>query len=176
MDLKSSNDRRSIRLPHYDYSQAGAYFITLCAHERRCLFGDIVNHEVKLNNLGKIIAEEWEKTGSIREHVKLDSWVIMPNHFHAILFIHESDATYQNVYKKHKTAIGPQTGSLGAIITGFKAVVTSRNNSRLFRNKQKIWQRNYWDRVIRNESELNQIREYIQNNPLRWELDKLYVE
>ncbi len=176
MEFTSCNKRRSIRLSHFDYSQAGAYFITLCAHERQCLFGNIVNHQVKLNHLGKIIADEWEKTGLIRKQVELDSWVIMPNHFHAILFINWNDQVNQGFNNNQIPAIGPKTKSLGAIVGGFKAAVTRRNNLRLSDNNQKVWQRNYWDRVIRNEEELSQIREYIQNNPLKWELDKLYVK
>jgi len=76
--------RRSIRLPGYDYAQPGAYFITACTHNRECLFGDIVDRAMRLNDVGRIVAEEWIKTGTIRPEITLDEWVVMPNHFHGV--------------------------------------------------------------------------------------------
>nr|VFK15997.1 MAG: hypothetical protein BECKLPF1236B_GA0070989_10879 [Candidatus Kentron sp. LPFa] len=82
-----THHRRSIRLRGYDYSQPGAYFLTICTQERECLFGDIVEGEMRLNHAGKIVAEEWRQTAAIRKEIQLDQWVVMPNHFHGILTI-----------------------------------------------------------------------------------------
>ena len=81
----SKHRRRSIRLQGYDYSWAGAYFVTVCAHDRACLFGDLVNGDMRLNDAGKIVWDEWLRTGDIRSNVELDVFVVMPNHFHAIV-------------------------------------------------------------------------------------------
>ncbi len=81
------HNRRSIRLPGYDYAQEGAYFITLCTHNRECIFGEIANQTMQSNQLGKIIVREWTKTPQIRPNVSLDGFILMPNHFHAIAFI-----------------------------------------------------------------------------------------
>ena len=81
--------RRSIRLPGYDYSQAGAYFVTICTQNRRCLFGNVVNVEMVLNHAGRVVAESWQWMGEQYEHVELDEWVIMPNHLHGIIVISE---------------------------------------------------------------------------------------
>jgi REP element-mobilizing transposase RayT len=92
MAVSVSSDRhhrRSIRLPGFDYSQVGSYFITICAHERRCIFGEIVEDEMRLNEMGEIVKEEWEKTAKLRDGVELGAFVVMPNHFHAIVHIVE---------------------------------------------------------------------------------------
>jgi hypothetical protein len=81
------HDRRSIRLKGYDYSQAGAYFITICTQNRACLFGDVVDGEMRLTNAGLVVADEWAKTAVIRDEIELDEWVVMPNHFHGILVV-----------------------------------------------------------------------------------------
>ena len=80
-------NRRSIRLQGYDYTQAGAYFVTICTHNRQCLFGDIADGEMRLNRLGQIVVDEWMKTAQIRAEIELDEWVVMPNHFHGIVVI-----------------------------------------------------------------------------------------
>ncbi len=154
--------RKSIRLKDYDYSQAGVYFVTICTHNRTCFLGDIINGEICLNDVGRIVESEWENTGGIRQNVIIDTYVIMPNHLHGILIIYESDVG----------ATGPValTNSLGSIIGQFKSVVTKKiRKSGIHHFK---WQRNYFERVIRNEKELNRIREYIITNSLKWTEDK----
>lgn len=89
--------RRSIRLRGYDYSQPGAYFITICTKNRVCLFGDVVDGKMVMSPLGKIVADEWIKTGEIRHNVDLDEWVVMPNHFHGILIINNRGGTARHV-------------------------------------------------------------------------------
>ena len=80
-------NRRSIRLAGYDYTAAGAYFVTICAHNQECLFGDVMDGAMMLNDAGRIIADEWEKTAMIRQEIELDEWVVMPNHVHGIVMI-----------------------------------------------------------------------------------------
>jgi REP element-mobilizing transposase RayT len=91
MSISSQHHRRSIRLPGYDYSQAGEYFITICTHEREYLFGEIANDEMQLNAFGRIVDVEWQKSAEIRTEIELGAYVIMPNHFHAIVHILDSD-------------------------------------------------------------------------------------
>lgn len=160
--------RRSIRLKGYDYSQNGAYFITVCTHKRELLFEE---EEVK-----KILNKEWLNTGLIRGNVILDEFVVMPNHLHGIVMITEDVGGHGNVGAYSDTPLQNRFRSpsktIGAIIRGFKSTTTRQIN--LIHNTPgiPIWQRNYYDHIIRNEDELNKIREYIQNNPLKWSLDK----
>jgi putative transposase len=165
--------RRSIRLQGYDYSQAGAYFVTLCIQNRECLFGDIVNGEMRLNEAGRIVAEEWLKTAEIRDEIELDEWVVMPNHFHGILVIGDCRGTARRAPTVERFG-QPVVGSIPTIIRSFKSAVTKCINELRETPGTKFWQRNYWEHIVRNEPELNRIREYIHNNPAHWELDKLY--
>lgn len=180
--------RHSIRLKDYDYSQAGAYFVTICTWQRECLFGEIVNGEMVLNDVGNIVVDEWEKTAQIRSNVDLDVFSVMPNHFHAIFLIHENvgatpsarpDAIGNNVVATNKNRAtqrvaptGPVSGSIGAVMAQFKSIVTKRINVIRINPGCPVWQRSYYERVIRNEDELFRAREYIVNNPMKWELDK----
>nr|WP_235269774.1 transposase [Geoalkalibacter subterraneus] len=165
-------NRRSIRLQGYDYSQAGAYFVTVCTQNRECLFGDIVNGEMRLNEAGNIARQCWDDIPIHFPHVDLDEFVIMPNHIHGIVVI------TGNVGAKNFSPL-PQTTrpcgtskTIGSIVRGFKIGVTKwmRNNTSIYA----VWQRNYWEHIVRNEPELNRIREYIHNNTAQWEMDKLH--
>ena len=176
--MYTGNGRKSLRLKRYNYSQAGAYFITICTHDRQCLFGNISDRQMSLNKMGKIVEKEWTKTALLRSNVQLDFFVIMPNHVHGIAIINKirdcrkvsmGKAPYDS---EHQFQSPSQT--IGAIVRGFKSAVTRRINELKSRPDTKLWQRNYWERVIRNEAELYHIREYIQNNPVSWELDKLH--
>jgi REP element-mobilizing transposase RayT len=170
--------RRSIRLQGYDYSQAGAYFVTACAHNRECLFGSIENGIVTLCECGGIVQTEWIKTAEIRSEVTLDAFVVMPNHFHAILFIDNGSVGAQVVVAH--TAVGAHgraplqrsPKSLGSLMAGFKSAATKRINETRNSPGIPVWQRNYYERVIRNEEELNAIRQYIIDNPARWTEDR----
>ena len=178
--------RRSIRLQGYDYSKAGAYFVTLCTQDRECLFGDIVDGEMRLNEAGRVVADEWLKTAEIRAEIELDEWVVMPNHFHGILVIADGRGTARRARNDDGATMGtarraptverfgqPVSGSVPTIIRSFKSAATKRINELRQSLGTKLWQRNYWEHIVRNETELNRIREYIQSNPARWELDKL---
>jgi putative transposase len=165
-------NRRSIRLQGYDYSQAGAYFVTLCTQNRECLFGEIVDGEMRMNDAGNIARQCWDNIPIHFPHVDLDEFVVMPNHIHGIVVITD------NVGGKNFSPL-PQTTrpcgtskTIGSIVRGFKIGVTKwmRNNTPIY----DVWQRNYWEHIVRNEPELNRIREYIHNNPTQWELDKLH--
>jgi putative transposase len=167
-----SSHRRSIRLPEYDYSQSNSYFVTICAAERRCLFGMIRKGEARLSAAGQIVAEEWLRTAQVRLYVALDVFVIMPNHFHGILAIEKE---YEGTARRAPT--GQQFGrpigsSLPSIIGAFKSAVARRINIGLGTPGAPVWQRNYYEHVIRDESALSRIREYIINNSRRWELDR----
>ncbi len=167
--------RRSIRLKDYDYSQAGAYFITICTQNRECLFGEIKDGQMRLNEMGKITAIEWENTSVLRPNIELDEWVVMPNHFHGIIIILDGRGTARRAPTAVEQFGKPVSGSIPTIIRSFKSAVTKRINEYRQMVGAKLWQRNYWERIIRNETELNHIREYIHNNPDSWEQDKLFV-
>ncbi|KAB1064348.1 transposase [Salibacter halophilus] len=179
----NKHHRRSIRLKGYDYSKKGLYFITLCCQDRSSFFGEIDNGENRLNKAGEIVKEEWEKTPLIRENTALHEYIIMPNHFHAIIEILFS--------KNHEENIGEfksPSQTIGAIIRGFKGASTKRIKELYFSENQstcesqfapkhfsptdKIWQRNYYESIIRNEKSYYNISRYIRNNPANWEKDK----
>jgi len=163
------NHRRSIRLKNYDYASAGAYFVTICTHEKACLLGDIVNGQIQLSVYGRVIEFEWLKTAELRNNIVLDVFVIMPNHVHGMIII-----TRRGVlrYVPTQSEFRSSSQAIGAIVRGFKSAVTKRINDIRHMLGAPIWQRNYYEHIIRNERELNKIREYIINNPLQWELDK----
>jgi REP element-mobilizing transposase RayT len=162
--------RRSIRLKEYDYSQNGAYFITLCAHERQCLFGHIHNEKIVLNEYGIIVREEWVKSFKIRKELAMDEYIIMPNHFHGIVFILNATTS---VHRSHDV-IGHGNATIGSLVAGFKSAVTKRiralNHAACFI----VWQRNYHEHVIRHDKALDKIRAYTVNNPLTWQEDCLF--
>ena len=165
--------RHSIRLKGYDYSQAGAYFITICVKDRKCLLGEVINGEIILSDIGKIIEECWNKIPTHFNSVNLDAFVVMPNHLHGIVLITDNRRgvqlnapTIMNFYK----LISPKQNTLSVIIRTFKAVVTTHSRKNNYPSFQ--WQRNYYEHIIRSEDELNSIREYILNNPLHWQFDR----
>jgi putative transposase len=176
-----------MRLQGYDYSGTGAYFVTICAQNRKCLFGDIVDGKMIMNDLGRIVADEWRKSAEIRRQIELDEFVVMPNHFHGIVFICGSRVVgtgRADAARKEKgTARRAPTdaterfgksiaGSLPTIMRSFKSAATRRVNQIRRAPGHKLWQRNYYEHIIRNENELNRIQEYIRHNPLNWKLDR----
>ncbi len=151
--------RRSIRLRHYDYSRLGAYFVTICAYERRCLFGRIADGQVILGPIGRIVAQEWVKSSEMRRDVEVDAFVVMPNHLHGIILLGRSEAA---------AAARP----LGSVIRGFKAATTHVVAEAGHGPAHPLWQRNYYEHIIRNEESLESIRAYIADNPARWAQDR----
>lgn len=168
--------RRSIRLPGYDYSQPGAYFITICTHQREHLFGKIVNGVMKLNKFGLITREEWQKTALIRIEIELGEFVIMPNHVHGIIMIHETVGAYGHtpLPSFNPATFDSPSRTIGAMVRGYKSAVTTRINQKRGTPRMPVWQRNYWEHIIRDEQDLSNAHAYILNNPAQWETDQLY--
>ncbi|RME47185.1 MAG: transposase [Caldilineae bacterium] len=193
-------NRRSIRLKGYDYTQPGAYFITICTHDRAHLFGEVVDGEMRLNALGEIARQCWTAIPDHFPHAALDEFVIMPNHVHGIIWIvdvvgannhspdHHSPASVganndspnhhspANVGAKNfsplQSTARPRGTSktIGSMVRGFKIGVTkwARQNTDVYT----VWQRNYYEHIIRHDRALHAIRQYIADNPLRWHLDR----
>jgi putative transposase len=173
MDESKELHRRSIRLKQYDYGQPGAYFVTVCTRRRKCLFGEIGEGKVVLSEMGKIVGREWRISADIRREIDLDTFVVMPNHLHGIVAIryhHPVGATGRSPLHSQYHTLPPKT--LGSFIAGFKSSVTKQINHLRAAPGRPVWQRNYYEHVIRNETDLEEIREYIQNNPLKWLKDE----
>ena len=172
--------RRSIRLKEYDYSQAGLYYITICTQKHLCLFGEIEKGEMILNKYGIIAEKKWLKTSEMRPNIHLDVFVIMPNHMHGIIEITNRRGTMHRALTTTHRAPAveqfakPMSNTIPTIIRGYKSSITKQIN--VLRNQPgvPVWQRNYYEHIIRNEKYHYQISEYIQNNPLKWENDKYY--
>ncbi len=176
---RNKPNRRSIRLPEYDYRQPGAYFVTLCAQNRACIFGEIVDAKVRLSLAGQIVQRVWSGLPEFFERVQLDVFIVMPNHFHAILWIAGTDGG-RTIYNLSEGVAGApddwhgtESGSLGAIVQNFKSISTRKIHALPKMQIDDVWQRNYWERVIRNERELQAIRKYIIENPMQWQMDSL---
>jgi REP element-mobilizing transposase RayT len=160
--------RHSIRLKEYDYSQPGSYFVTTVAYQRRCLFGEVVDGKVQLTSAGTIVSEMWRGLPDRFLAVSVDAFVIMPNHIHGIVavgaqFIAPSDPPHSQNSAMNRVP------TLGQIIRTVKAASTHK--IRQTSDIEVVWQRNYYEHVIRDEESLNRIRQYILDNPLRWEFD-----
>jgi len=193
--------RQSIRLRDFDYARGGGYFVTLCAWQRECLFGDVLDGGMRLNEFGVVVGECWAAVPEHFPHVQLDAFLVMPNHVHGILIIDDRHpvvgATHgspepdgitepnglrfsENVHLVTRTRAthasplhptGPKRGSLGAIVGQFKSAVTKRINTMRDNPGCPVWQRNYHEHVIRDERDLYAIRQYIADNPAKWALD-----
>jgi putative transposase len=158
--------RRSIRLKDFDYSQAGAYFITICTHNRTCLFGEVADGEMKLNDLGETVKMVLLDLTQHYRHVEIDEFVIMPNHIHFIIILHDT------VEAGWKPAPTIKRHGVPEIVRGFKTFSARHINQTRNTLGIPVWQRNYYEHVIRNDDDLNQTREYVTQNPLQWELDE----
>jgi REP element-mobilizing transposase RayT len=160
--------RKSIRLQGYDYAADGAYFVTLCTWKRECTLGEINNGEMTLSDRGKILHEEWLRTGTVRPDVTVDEFVIMPNHLHGILILHDKEI---NVGATRRVAPTIKPGSLGAIVGQIKSIASKRIKALYGDEGKPVWQRSFYDRIIRDDRELNRIHEYILSNPSQWSED-----
>lgn len=150
--MTRARERRSIRLKGYDYSRAGAYFVTICSQNRECLFGEIADGEMVLNGVGRVVKAVW---------------CDLPNHFHGIIVLSD------NVGAGFKPApTNKKRHGLPEIIRGFKTFSSRRINEMRRTPGVKLWQRNYYERIIRDENEWNRIREYVVGNPVRWDMDR----
>jgi REP element-mobilizing transposase RayT len=144
--------RRSLRLPGHDYSQAGAYFITACIHNRAMLLGEVMDGDVRLNEMGAIVQQTWDDLPTHYHGIDLDAFIVMPNHVHGIIIL--ADASE----RRH---------AIPEIVRGFKTFSARRVNERSGQSGVR-WQRGYYEHVVRNEKALDRIRAYIANNPARW--------
>ncbi|CBL47335.1 Hypothetical protein HDN1F_37520 [gamma proteobacterium HdN1] len=158
-------NRGSIRLAGYDYSRPGAYFITICVQGRKNIFGCLQHGSVQLSVLGEIAAEEWRRTSKQRSGVILDEWVVMPDHFHAIVILNGQNIRMFRQPPSDEKFGQPVAGSIPTIIRSFKSAVTRRVNCQRGTPGGIVWQRGYWERVIRDHDELQYTRQYIQHNP-----------
>ena len=231
---KNIHHRRSIRLDGYDYASEGLYFITICVNKKECLFGDIVDGKMMLNEFGIIARNEWMKSSEIRSEIELDEFIIMPNHIHGIVRINNPNPSNVGAYgntpggenndrtvahskthndeqedhnrayfhtpggenndrtvahsKTHNdeqedhnrayfhTPLRSPSKSIGAMVRGYKSSVTTQIN--ILRNSPQfpVWQRNYYEHIIRNDESYETIKNYILNNPSNWINDQLYYK
>lgn len=171
-----NHHRRSIRLPGYDYSQNGAYFITICTQNRECILGEIEDDAMRLSDAGQIAADSWEWLARQYDHVVLDEWEITPNHLHAIIVIIDGGRGGSQEGGSQeggsRTAPTGRRKPLGGLIGAYKTVSTKRFNELVHTPGARIWQRNYYEHILRNDDELNRIRQYIIENPARWGTDR----
>lgn len=164
-----------MRLQGYDYRQSGAYFVTVCIYQRHNTFGTVIDGNMVLSQWGEIVDEEWRRTETVRANVELDAYVIMPNHLHGVVLIVE-DATANGSANQYQNAKLQNTaGSLGQIVGHFKSIATKRIRSVVAPCDAPVWQRGYYEHIIRNEESLNEIRAYIVSNPRRWSEDSLNI-
>ena len=156
----NKHKRKFIRLKDYNYTQNGMYYITICTKEQRCLFGEIRDYKVKLNNAGEIIKKWIEELGNKFQNIGYDEYVIMPNHIHLVI----------NIFNSNKYIF------LNKIVQWFKTMTTNEYikgiKSGIFPKFDKsLWQRNYYEHIIRDDNDLNRIRKYIIENPIKWQTD-----
>ena len=166
--IPTKRSRRSIRLREYDYSQPGMYFVTVVTHDRRCLFGEIADGQVRLSGAGKIVAETWTGLTDRFPNVSVDLFVVMPNHIHVVVNVGAQFIAPVGT-QAHPEGAMNRAPTLGQIIRTVKAASTHR--IRQTSDLEIVWQRNYYEHVIRSEESLNRIRQYILDNSIRWELD-----
>jgi len=165
--------RRSIRLKHYDYSQSGAYFVTIVMKGRSCLLGDIVDEEIRLNNIGHAVQDVWQNLVQHYPRVELDVFIVMPNHVHGIIVIVDHRGTVGAGLRPAPTpAPTKRRHGLPEIVRAFKSFSARIINEMRHTPGVPIWQRNYFEHVIRSEESLNRIRQYILDNPARWAFDR----
>ena len=168
------HSRRSLRLKEYDYTQAGAYFVTIVTQRRACLFGNIEQSETRLNKAGEMVQTIWSELAYFYPGVETDVFVVMPNHFHGIIDL--VGATPRGCPPPHADSQPDTIISLSDVVHRFKTLTTKRYTDGVKRFGwprfvDRLWQRNYYEHVIRSDESLNRIREYIVNNPLRWSFD-----
>ena len=167
--------RKSIRLKDYDYSRIGAYFITICTYEKEYIFGNVENERMSLNQFGKMVLEYWNSLPGRYTNIELDAFVIMPNHVHGIIKIIEIVGAIHEL-PLQTANINPKTERrrmlIPKVVGYFKMNSAKQINTLRNTTGMPVWQRNYYEHIIRNENKLNKIREYIQNNPLKWHLDR----
>ena len=172
MDAQDTRHRRSLRLQGYDYAQAGAYFVTICTQRRRCLFGEVVDGAMRLSSAGQLAATVWHNMLERFPGVELDIFVVMPNHLHGIIVLMDSEST--DAGSRAGTRPAP---TIGDVVGAYKSLFTLQfmegvRSKRWPAFDRRVWQRNCYEHVIRDEHDLTRVRRYIDENPLRWEFDQ----
>ncbi len=178
MDKQPIQYRKNIRLKGYDYSSAGYHFVTIVSYKRKNIFGEIINGEIELNPLGIIVEKTWQEIPHHFPYIEVDSYIVMPNHFHGIIL---KEVGAQHCLRPSTLCASPlqhaetlrqnKTQPMGVIVRSFKSAVTkSAHDLELF-DGVKIWQRNYYEHIIRDEDDYQQIADYIAANPINWEFD-----
>ena len=169
--------RRSIRLKGHDYAQAGAYFVTICAHDRECLFGEIVNGEMEVNQYGEIVEKAWNDLLNHYPHLELDRFIVMPNHIHGIPVLIEAGLVGAGLKRAGlKPAPTMRRHGLPEIVRAFKTFSACRINESRNSPGVPVWQRNYYEHIIRDDADYDRITEYVATNPQRWIEDKLHPD
>lgn len=161
-----------MRLPHYDYAQAGAYFVTIVCRDRACVLGTVARARMALSPLGRIVRDGWLQSIAMRDELAIDAFVVMPNHFHGIVSISDAGACTNDVEAHGRAPLHRPPRSLGSFVAAFKAATTKHINAHRQTPSAPFWLRNYYEHIIRDEGDLSRIRRYIHDNPLRWELDR----
>jgi REP element-mobilizing transposase RayT len=162
-------ERKRLRMPGHDYAGAGPYFITAVTEGRLALFGDVINEHMRLSRYGAIVENCWADLVNHYSHLTLDEFVVMPNHVHGVMWLR--DAGRAGLKPAPTNHVRPQRG-LSEIVRALKTFSAKRINELRGTPGVPVWQRNYYERVIRNEREVNAIRDYIGANPLNWQLDR----
>lgn len=180
-----THDRRSLRLPSYDYAGPGAYFITICTHNRAHTFSNITDGVMQLSAAGEIVAHEWQRSAGVRNELSLGAFVVMPNHLHGIINDARPEsarANHVNTHTECSTLADPQRlrllrppRSLGAFVAGFKSAATVQINAARGTPGLPVWQRGYHEHIIRNDDDLDRIHDYIALNPARWADDRYHT-
>ena len=160
----SEHHRRSIRVRGYDYSQRGVYFVTICAHGRDSLFGRVQEDAVRLNAAGETVQNTWNGLPIRFPMVVLDAFVVMPNHVHGVLAIVKNEVGVTG-------GAASSAPTLGKIVRAFKSLAAIEVNRLLDRSGAAVWQRGYYERIVRAEGELQKLQTYIFENPVRWVSD-----
>ncbi len=205
---RSEHRRRSMRLRGHDYAQADAYFVTVCAHDRACLFGAVVDAEMRPNDAGRLVVAEWEALPGRFPAIELDAFVLMPNHLHGIIVIRPPGlvragqgatvgaglvparaettgmiptttvgAGVRATTRVARTGMDDAPVTLGDVVGAFNSSTTVRYTRGITRSgwppfRGRLWQRNYYEHIVRDEASLSRIRQYIQENPARWTADR----
>ena len=165
MKANPKSSRKNVRLKNFDYSSAGYYFVTVVSHQRKNIFGEIDNGKMILSQAGVIVEEIWEAIPNHFSHTNIDSYVVMPNHIHGIIFLSEVGA--------RRAAPGStKNHTLGVVVGSFKSTVTKRVHEEGMFVNERVWQRNYYEHVIRDEPDYYRILDYIENNPANWLRDE----
>ncbi|MCJ7623773.1 MAG: transposase [Anaerolineaceae bacterium] len=175
MNPMVKQDRKATRLNGYDYSQPGAYFVTICVKNRECALGTIIDGFVHLSHEGKFVSDAWINLPRHYQHANLDEFVVMPNHVHGIIIIVGEGLVEQyspnvQLHRPSPTGVSGRHG-LSEIVRAFKSFSARRINRYRGTTGTPFWQRTFYDRIIRDEDELNRAQEYIMDNPIKRELD-----